>query len=268
MADTDLQTLMEQVQAHKKYSQIHPDLVQRLSQQALDQGLSGKTAMKTVRSKLHQVGGAYFRQNIPYEDHTQTLRSLPEDISSRPVRAFCREVMAAHASTAERLPILDTFFHTCLASLAPVESILDLACGLTPLSIPWMPLAPDATYLACDIYLDLLAFVQRFFDAVGLQGVTQPCDLVTQIPEQPVQVALLLKALPCLEQLDKEIGLSLLQKIPCSHILVSFPVRSLGGRKVGMPDHYQEHFLAMVRDMPWAITSFSFQTELAFLVEK
>ena len=75
------------------------------------------------------------------------LGSLPTDLHNPQVKDFCLERMRGHASTQERLPILEEFFQTTLASIAPVESVLDLACGLNPLALPWMPLTASCALL-------------------------------------------------------------------------------------------------------------------------
>lgn len=176
--------------------------------------------------------------------------------------------MEVHTSTAERLPILGEFFKTTLAPIAPVSSILDLACGLNPLAIPWMPLSNEFKYLACDIYCDMMGFIQSFFYHFLICGKAFPADIIDAGPTQTSQVAFLLKALPCLEQLDKAIGAHLLENIQADHILISFPVRSLGGHHKGMPNFYRNHFFELVAGKNWKIHEFSFDTELAFLVTK
>jgi 16S rRNA (guanine(1405)-N(7))-methyltransferase len=176
--------------------------------------------------------------------------------------------MEQHASTAERLPIIDTFFQTCLASLAPVHSVIDLACGLNPFAIPWMPLADKFTYIACDIYEDMLGLVNTFFHHMRIQGETMPCNLMNGVPENDAQVVLLLKSIPCLEQIKKPFGARILQLIPVRNILVSYPVHSLGGRRKGMETFYRGHFSQIIQAKPWKVTEFSFETELAFLVQK
>ena len=80
--EVQVEVLAESVQANRKYANITASLVQRLSQSALDRGLSGKAAVKDVRNKLHQVGGAYFKQNPDYTAATQQLASLPVMIST------------------------------------------------------------------------------------------------------------------------------------------------------------------------------------------
>ena len=88
------------------------------------------------------------------------------------------------------------------------------------------------------------------------------------MPGPPAHVAFLLKAVPCLEQIDRAAVRRLLADVPAAHLLVSFPVRSLGGRGKGMPAHYAAHFEALVAEHGWAVQRFAFATELAYLVTK
>lgn len=256
------------VMANPKYQSISDAVVLRLSQEALSQGLSGKAAIKFVRNKLHQVGGAYIKTRLDYPSAIQELSKLPTDQNADAIKGFCRQRMKAHASTAERLPILEHFFHTCLAPVAPVTSVIDLACGLNPLAIPWMPLADDAHYQACDIYTDMLGLINAFFSHINLHAEAKPCDLVSAIPTEKAQVAFLLKSIPCLEQMDKSVALRLLESLQTEHILVSFPIHSLGGKQKGMDSFYQRHFNDLLSGRNWQVREFRFQTELAFLVSK
>ena len=268
MDNPQLEQLVNQVLSGAKYKHITSNLVRRLSQEAITAGFAGKAAVKFVRNKLHQVGGAYLKQKSIFTAAIQQLEDLPRELNSPETRDFCRRMLQSHASTAERLPIIETFFQICLAPIAPVASINDLACGLNPLALPWMPVADHVQYFACDIYLDLLNLVNAFFDQVCVNGEPEPCDLIAEVPAQRTQVAFLLKSIPCLEQMEKSIGDRLLENIPADHILVSFPIHSLAGRKKGMSSFYKEHFLNLVSGKPWEIQEFLFQTELAFLVSK
>mgnify|MGYP003681878845 CR=1 FL=1 len=266
--DDSVQDLVEEVRSNPKYQFITSDLVQQLCQDAKRKGLKGKLAVKTVRGKLHQIGGAYFSKQVDYNETINRLRTLPDDIQSAEVRQFCRQTMRSHTSTGERLPIIDTFFKTCLASLAPVHSVIDLACGLNPLAIPWIPLTEDFTYCACDIYEDMLGLLTHFFKRFSIQSKTTACNLTSGIPETNAEVAFLLKSIPCLEQIKKSFGAEILELIPTPHLLVSYPVHSIGGRKKGMPDFYRRHFYQLISGKDWEVQEFQFQTELAFMVHK
>jgi 16S rRNA (guanine(1405)-N(7))-methyltransferase len=176
--------------------------------------------------------------------------------------------MRQHASTRERLPVLDSFYRTIFGALPPIHSVLDVACGLNPLAIPWMPLTPGATYTACDLYADMIDFLNGFFEIAGIAGRAQVCDLVSGPPRQSADLALVLKTLPTLDQIAKNAGRELLRALDARFLVVSFPARSLGGRDKPMAEHYAQRFEALVAAEGWPVERFEFPTELAFLVRK
>lgn len=268
MSDPALDAIVTEVQSAAKYRAIHPGLVRRIAAQELAKGRKARETVKAVRNKLHQIGGAYQETPIDYAKLIAELETLPTQAVNPELQAFCRRAMQQHASTRERLPILEQIFAQALAPLAPLTSLLDLACGLNPLALPWMPLAPDAPYYACDIYTDQIDFLNRFLAHIRRPGRAELCDLTAELPTQRVQVALLLKTIPCLEQVDKAIAVRLLENIPAEHLLVSFPARSLGGRGKGMPENYEAHFMELVAGRNWKIDRFQFSSELAFLVSR
>ncbi len=263
--EADLDRLVQAVSASAKYRSICRELVEHLGQQELAKRRNLREAIKATKNKLHQVGGAYLHDETPYAAWLAELRAAQHPAELRPL---CRKIMEAHASTRERLPILDEFYATCLAGLPPVRSVLDLACGLNPLALPWLPLAGDATYWAIDVYEDMMAFVRDFL-ALPLTGVRGQAEArnVLQLESLPrVDLALLLKAIPCLEQLDKTAGAKLLDVIQADYLLVSFPAHSLGHRDKGMVEHYETHFRQLLAGRAGQIRRFQFSGELAFLI--
>lgn len=263
-----LDQLVEQVQSSAKYRLIAPEVIRNIGARELVKRASLKEAVKTTRNKLHQVGSAYQEQAIPYARWMLEMQTLPDDLSSTEVRAWLLSCLPLHASTRERVSILPQFYATILAEIQPVHSILDLACGLNPLTLPWMGLPVRCTYTAVDIYEDLRAFLNAFFDKYHIEGQALCADLTQTLPSIQADLTLLLKTIPCLEQVDKQAGARLLSQIHSPYLLVSFPAHSLGGRPKGMVQNYEQHFMEMVSPYPWQITRFEFPGELAFLVEK
>ncbi len=263
-----LQSLVEAVCQSSKYAQMERGLIRALAEKELIKGRSPKEALKAVRTKLHQIGGAYQEKPIGYAQWSARLDQLPRDMAHPLVKQFCREMMAEHASTSERLPSLEHFYTEILTGLPPVSSLLDLACGLNPLSLPWLPLTAGAQVYACDVYTDLTAFLAQFFTHFGLNARAETCDLIDRIPQQPFQLALLLKTIPCLEQVDKSIGKRLLTQINADIMLVSFPVMTLGGRSKGMRQFYDAHFQNLIAGENWRVSRFEFANELVFRLER
>jgi len=248
-----LDELVALVRTGKSYRSIDTTLVRNIGAQELAKGRSLKEAVKSTRSRLHQAGSAYQDVGIDYPGLVRELASLSRSLEDPAVQAFCRRVLGQHASTRERLPVLERFFGEVLAGIGEVESVVDLACGLNPLAWPWMPFGPQVGYCCCDVYEDMVAFLNSWFAHFDLHGRAEVRDLTRGAPQEPADLALLLKTIPCLEQLDKQAGALLLGSIRAHWLLVTFPAHSLGGRSKGMVQNYDVHFTALLAGQPWEV---------------
>jgi 16S rRNA (guanine(1405)-N(7))-methyltransferase len=262
-----LDRLTAAVRESAKYRHVCEELIRRLGARELTRRRSLKEAIKATKNVLHQVGGAYQTHPIDYPAALAELRQARQSADPDEWRRACMQIMSGHASTRERLPILEQFYATILADLPPVRSVLDLACGLNPLCIPWMPLAPDAVYYACDVYGDMVGFLNEYMALAQIRGCAEVVDVTSACPDRRVDLALLLKSLPCLEQIESGSGVQLLESAEAAHVLVSFPARSLGGKK-GMKESYQARFQELMRGRAWSVRRFELASELAFLMTK
>jgi 16S rRNA (guanine(1405)-N(7))-methyltransferase len=263
-----IEPIVAQVLASSKYRSLDPDFVRNVAVQiiATTPNRKEKELIKAVKNKLHQVANVY---HVSKPDYAQWLNRLQNAVLHQDdVKSVCREIMAHHASTRERLLILDDFYKRLFAGLSPISSILDLACGLNPLSLPWMGLSPRTTYWAYDIYQDQVEFLNHAFALLKQSGQAEVCDLLQTTPRQPADVALLLKTLPCLEQIDKTIGVRLLAQIQSPIVLVSFPIYTLGGRNKGMRQNYETYFRSLLAEYDWHIESAEFANEIVFRIYK
>jgi len=275
-----LERLVTDVFTSNKYKDIHPELIRTVGAQELQKRRNFKDALKATKNKLHQIGGAYFSGHAELESAANfstwlaELRQARQQGDQAELRRVSAQIMTNHASTKERLPILEQFYSTLFADLAPIHSILDLACGLNPLALPWMNAADDVEYYACDIYQHMMNFLNEYMQLMGIQGHAQPCDVIHECPTNVVDVALLLKALPCLEQIDKQATHTILNSLNARYIIVSYPIYSLGGKNKGMAAHYETQFREFVdgqinqASQKWEIKKYSFETELAFVLKK
>ena len=264
--DSMLDALVGKVAASIGYRGMAQELIASVGTRELAKRRSLKEAVKATKSRLHQVAGAYF----PQQDYARWLAML-EAASATGRDALvdtCRVIMRQHASTRERLPILEDFYARTLGDLPPPRRVLDLGCGLNPLAIPWMPLAPNAEYRAYDVYPDLAAFLTACLPLLGVRGTAEVADLTATVPTEPADVALLLKLLPPLERLDPAAPARLLDALNAEHLLVSYPVHSLGGRRKGMVATYDAQMERLFAGKGWRIERYEFATELAFRIRK
>lgn len=263
-----LDQLVEAVRKSRKYEQVCGTFVRSIGSRELMKQRQLGAAIKATKSKLHQVGGAYLSRRMDYATWLAEIETAFGAGNREDFLRTCARIMSCHSSTRERVEILDRFYATALGQLPPIHSILDVACGLHPLSIPWMPLAEDATYHAYDIYEDMMVFLNGFMALIGVPGGAQTRDVIVDCPTAQADLALVLKSIPCLEQVSEGSGYGLLDRLNARYLLVSFPVSSLGGRKKGMAANYEAEFMGYVTEKDWSIERFEFRTELAFLVTK
>jgi len=266
--DELLTRLVAEVTRSPKYASVSVDLVREIGAKQLAKSKNIKDAIKATRNKIHQVGSAYQETPIPYAIWLEELSNLPQNIQASEAISFIRACLPLHASTKERLPFIETFFQQTLAPIQPVESILDLACGLTPLCLPWIPAAASIHYTGVDIYENMIHFLDQFYTHFKLNHTFSVMNILQQIPQEKVHLALILKTIPCLEQVDKTIGTRLLDTLNAENILVSFPSRGLGGRSKGMAENYEVHFHQLIAGKNWQVTKTEFANEIAFLIRK
>jgi 16S rRNA (guanine(1405)-N(7))-methyltransferase len=263
-----LDRLVAAIVQSARYRCLCPDAIRRIGAQELTKRKSWKEAEKETRSRLHQIGGAYLESQPPYSKWIDTLRYAGDQET---YLAELKRMMLCHASTRERLPILDTFYDRTLESIRPIRSVIDVACGFNALALPWIGVEEGGRYEGYDLYTDMLAFAS---EAMGASPFSPKCaiqtcalDLAANPPEGIADVALVLKFLPLLEQAGAPQMLAWLSHLNTRYALVSFPTRTLGGRNVGMASSYDVRFREILEQARWNSERFEFNNELCFLVE-
>ncbi|HXZ05755.1 MAG TPA: hypothetical protein VEH81_13050 [Ktedonobacteraceae bacterium] len=260
--------LIEAVLASSKYKSIDVDFIKYIGMQELSRHRNLKEAIKSTKNKLHQVGGAYQIGTPHYSTWLDELKFAKRSSNEENFLEMCKWIMQYHSSTRERLPVLEQFYNTIFANLPSINSVIDIACGLHPLAVPWMPLSVHVEYFAYDIYEDMISFLNESLALMPVKGSAKVCDVIHDCPAHKVDVAFILKAIPCLEQADKSAGWHLLETINANHLVVSFPAHSLGGKNKGMATNYESRFYEQVGPKPWSIQRFEFPGEVVFLVSK
>jgi 16S rRNA (guanine(1405)-N(7))-methyltransferase len=263
------------VASSKKYEALCTDTIRRIAAHELAAHGSTKTAIKATKRRLHQVYGA-FEWNVEYDAAFRQLEAAYKTGSGLEIQTTCRHLMQGHSSTRERLPILDRFYPSVFAVTGPPGSILDLGCGLNPLALPWMNLVPQsglegttgARYIALDIDAERVGFLNRFLTLAGFEPLARCQDILAHVPNDTADVALLLKMSPTLERQEPGSTLRLVEQLCTSHVVVSFAVKSLGGREKGMANQYQQQFVAWAEERHWTTEELAFDTELVFVVTK
>lgn len=173
-----------------------------------------------------------------------------------------------HASTRERLPIAEEFFRTAFAGCPGVRSVLDLGCGLNPFFLPLMP-ASIERYTALDMDGEAAALLNRYFAERGLPQEASLADWCKE-PRRSRRIWLFCSNLfPVLEQQKKGRSLELLSELRSRVACVSFPLRSLSGKRKGMEESYTVFFEGLLGGSGWRVQEKrSFPGELLYVLSR
>ncbi len=277
-----LPELITSVLASRAYRSVAPDLVATIGARELARRPDLKSAIKATKNTLHQIGGAFLDVTMPYDRWLADLRQAATQASSPAemargsdahdrgaARDACRAIMRHHASTRERLPILEDFYQAVFDGLPPVASVLDLGCGLNPLAAPWMPLAFGATYHAVDIFADQMAFLSEALPLLGVAVTARRADITSEPPAERATIALLLKTLPALDALDRTAGARLISAIHAERLVISYPARSLGGHATGMTSSAAVRLNGAIAGTRWVVArEMRFSGETVFMLTR
>jgi 16S rRNA (guanine(1405)-N(7))-methyltransferase len=236
--------IVERVLRSSRYRDVDRTLLARLAAEELPRARNADDAVKRVKRRLHQAVGAFRGAS-----RASTISAAWNgDLAEPTFRAACADALRAHASTRERLRHVEAFYAGIWAHTGAPSRVLDLGCGLGPLALPWMGLAPDATYVASDVDRRPLATVAEFLELVGQPHRIDVRDVVADPPTDTADVALLLKLVTTLDRQDPDAAARLLLGLRVHHAVVSLPARSLGGRGKGMERTYRDRLERLAAD--------------------
>jgi 16S rRNA (guanine(1405)-N(7))-methyltransferase len=269
MVDHDpqaIERIVASIKGSRKYRDTYEETIRALAAVEIERHKRIKTVEKAVRRRLHLIVAAHLGD----PDYDQAEAALAEAYAQGPeqARAACRAILAAHVSTRERLPLLDAFYPALWALTGTPRVVLDVACALHPLALPWMGLAAEARYYAYDLQRRRVTFLNRFFALAGRPPLARLQDVALEPPAERGDVALFFKELHRYERNYEGAGLALLRALPVRYLCVSFPAVSLhGGRDLS--DHYRRYFQDLIAGEPWRIVGeLVYETEIVFCVEK
>lgn len=253
-------SIADAIHASRKYCGIARETVLRVVAAALER--REENVLKAAKRTLHQVSGAFITPG-----DAERIAGLVETMrGGSDLLAACDAVLRLHSSTAERLPYYREFYRGVFAATGTPGSVMDIGCGLAPFSLPYMGLPSRIRYIAIDIDSLLIHRVNDFLLTAGYGPCARVQDVIVSPPADEVDVAFALKLLPVLEQQVKGCSLPILTRLNARRLVVSFPLRSLSGRRKGMPSHYREQYEGMLAGEFRMLEEFELPNELVYIM--
>ncbi len=249
MSNAVTRRTVERLRAAPKYRQVHADTIADIVEREAAHGTSDADLERRARLKLHRVIADYLLIAQP----SRILRGLDEAAAAGPqaLRDWCRNVLARHFSTAERLGDLDRLYPTILGLTGPAGSIADLACALNPFTVPWLRAATQATYTGYDLNLRYVQLGASFLELTDVTSTVLHRDVLVRPEEIRADVALLLKTFHCIEDRRSGAALHLVDSLPAASVVVSFPVRTMSGRVATFTRRHLDQLTELARRRGW-----------------
>jgi len=253
------------IRASRKYRGVSEATVRALAREAAGEHGKRKALDKAVRRRLHGIVASHLGD----PDYAALGEALGEALAQgarERERQLCEQAMARHLSTRERWPYLEEFYAAIFEHTGAPGSLMDLACALGPLALPWMGLPASTPLWAYDIHEPRVAMLDAYLRGRGQAGGAEVRDIVLDPPRRPVDVALVLKELHRLQRNYPGVDGDWLAAIPARHLVVSLPaVSAHGGRRLVEP--YRKMMRRMTDGRGWSTHELSFPHELVFCID-
>lgn len=206
-----------------------------------------KIIIKEIRSALRNLTGMF------QKSQKDRARLLEEE--------KIEELLDTHASTRERIDFYPNLKKKI--SLLKVKSILDLGCGLNPIALA----TSKVKYFASDIREDELSLIEKYFKKNKIKGRTFTCDL-RKIPSNlpKADLCIIFKVLDIIDDKKHTFSKEIIEKVPCSKILVSFATKKLSGKPMNHPRRIW--FEEILENLNLSYKTFSSENEVFYLINR
>ncbi len=264
----DINAVVDKIRQSSKYRalDICEETIRDLIILELKQHKNKNAAIKAAKKKLHRVVAPYLG-DPDYDSAIQTLETAFETQAPGSIQKVCTDLMAEHASTKERLLLLDRFYSQIFQLTGTPKVVLDIACGLNPLSFPWMGLPTSTLYYAYEIHRTRANFLNQYFSLQGLKPLAKAQDVLVQFPEESADIAFILKEVPRFESRQHGCSLPLMDALQVRYLVISMATKNLTGRW-DLKQRNRQLLYTLVQDRSWEITEIEFENELVFCIQK
>lgn len=204
------------------------DLKQKKELSDLDDNFVKNRIIEYIKEK--HLGGKFkekqFHRTSVYDAMFKDLRrKLHESYG-----VFRSDSFKEHHSVKERLVYYKEIYYKIFSITGKPKKILDLGCGLNPLSYKYLGCKPY--YYAADISNFDVQEVNKFFKLNKIKGKAFVFNLIDdsykELPK--ANVCFLFKVLESLESIKKNISKSIIQDLNSDWIVVSFAKKAVGGK--------------------------------------
>ncbi len=268
ISEEEIQTWIAKLRAMRKYRllDLPETLLRDLIIEESARHNNPNVVFQAVRQKLHNIVAPYLG-DPDYPTAQTAMQAAFASGNPQAVREFCLSMLASHASTRERIPLLDEFYNRLWQITGLPQTILDLACGMQPFALPWMGLPATTRYDAYDLHRPRIELINRFFELGGYPCRGYHQDILVTPPPVEADVALFFKEAHRFEQRRRGACLPFFRALRVRWLLVSLPISSLTGTR-NLEDRQRHLMETILAGQSWQVKEIRFENELVFCIQK
>ncbi len=207
--------IVEKISNNKQYRDIYVDTIERVVKELINKGYSEKEIEKETKRILYKNNIAFFKR-IKFEE---MLKDFKESLSKEMHLKWLKKY------DPNRVLSLDGLYEDIFKLTGKPKTIIDIGCGLNPLTLPWMNLEKDTMYIGYDINKRLIWFLNKYFELIKRPYKAILNDVLIKVPEQKADVAFLFKTTTCFSWQDKSSINRVLNGLNVNYAVISLALR-------------------------------------------
>ena len=233
--------ILKEIKQSKKYKTLSEEVINEEIQKYLKRNpqyerYKDKKILKDIKTELHKIYGS-FQTNSKQkrEKSLEELKLAPENIE------LIKKILLTNSSTKERLEDYEKIYKKVFEITGKPDSILDLGCGLNPLSFNFMNLNA-IKYYAYDIDKADMSFLNEYFYTIKeqIKGQAETINLSTineeEIKKLPkADVCFMFKLVDVLDRKDHKQSEKIISNLNSKWIVVSFSKKTITGKMMNFP---------------------------------
>lgn len=223
-----------------------------------------KEVVKNIRKEIGIVYGSFLTGDFDKKEDKLDKCHNADDLI---------ELLKLHKSTRERINFYEEIYNKIFSHFK-TQGVLDIACGLNPLSyfIARKFNENDFKYFATDLNPMDMDFLNKFFEKFDIEGIAMNynitnLEILSNHELAQYDLVFLFKALDSFESVKRNISKELLEKLPQKNIVVSFPTKSLVSKKE-VKSEKRNWFVNYLNNKEWKYDTFEVENEYFFLIRK
>jgi len=262
--------IVSKIKQSKKYSGITTEVITKEVEGFIKKFpgynfLKENFILKQIKKRLHDIYGSFRTKK------KGKIKKLLESLRKDKDNKIIREILSTNLSTRERLGNYGFIYGKIFERAKDIDTIIDLGCGLNPVSFPYMEAENEIKYYAYDLNESDLDIIREFFNIYRINGHVEAADLrnIETIKKlSPADICFMFKLLDPLEKtakghkLAEEIIKELAKK--CRFIVVSFSTKTISGKPMNFPARgWIERMLERIK---LKFESFSTKNEIFYFI--